>query len=181
MGMDMGMGGSSGMLALALPPQKEPMKSSALQRKISGESALFLKNSTRLNSTQLPYSFAHSRFFFTPSLTHLLVYDFHSLMPLLAHSFFSLLTHSPHNSHLTFPTPVSEKPWIRERDRWERLSWWATFSLLWVGVGAAAVVCFFGFQNVQKLEGNLCSVLDDEFESFNTDNWQKDVELSGFG
>lgn len=74
-----GYGGSSGMLALALPPQKEPMKSSALQRKISGGSALFLK--TQLDSTQLN------------SRTLLLIHVFFSLPPLLTYSS-TIFTHS---------------------------------------------------------------------------------------
>lgn len=78
--------------------------------------------------------------------------------------------------------PVSEKPWIRERNKWERLSWWATFLLLWVGVAAGAAVCFFGFRNVQKISQPLCSVFEDDFSGgFSTDNWQRDVELGGFG
>ncbi|KAI5117892.1 hypothetical protein M0805_001977 [Coniferiporia weirii] len=76
---------------------------------------------------------------------------------------------------------VSEKPWIRRRDKWERTAWWATFVIMWIGAAVGAVVCFFGFESVQKLEGNLCTVLDDDFSSFNTDNWVRDVELGGFG
>lgn len=39
----------------------------------------------------------------------------------------------------------SEKPWLHQKDPWERLSWWITFLLLWIGVGAGAVVCYFAW------------------------------------
>ncbi|THG92578.1 hypothetical protein EW145_g8668, partial [Phellinidium pouzarii] len=76
---------------------------------------------------------------------------------------------------------VSEKPWIKQRDKWERASWWTTFLIMWIGVAAGAVICFFGFTNVQKITSNLCPVLDDDFSTFNTNNWALDVELGGFG
>lgn len=39
----------------------------------------------------------------------------------------------------------SQKPWLHKKDKWERLSWWTTFLIMWLGVAAGAVVCYLGF------------------------------------
>ncbi|KAH8107555.1 hypothetical protein DFH11DRAFT_1170417 [Phellopilus nigrolimitatus] len=104
-------GGNGSALHLALPGKKEPLPSSALQRKIS----------------------------------------------------------------------MSEKPWVTQKEKWEGAAWWVTFCIMWVGVAVGAVLCFFGFRGVQKIEQNLCSVLDDDFSTFDTNTWHADVELGGFG
>ena len=55
-----------------------------------------------------------------------------------------------------------------------------------LGVVASFVRCFFGFRGVPLLKGDLCLVLDDQFDSasgqgINTDIWSWEVDLGGFG
>ena len=51
-----------------------------------------------------------------------------------------------------------------------------------MGVGGAAVLCFFGWSNVLLLKDeDLCMVFEDDFNSFDTSKWNRDVQLSGFG
>lgn len=97
---------------------------------------------------------------------------------------------------------MSEKPWIKHREKGERASWWLTFCIIWIGVAIGAVVCFFGYQyvvllpsfshlplnclypslrNVEKIDQPLCNVLSDDFSSFNEDTWTRNVSLGGFG
>lgn len=72
-----------------------------------------------------------------------------------------------------------EKPWLAKKDPWERASWWITFILFIVGIGAAAVLCFFGFREVPKL-GNTCLVMADNFDNLDTSGtWTRVVELGG--
>ena len=53
--------------------------------------------------------------------------------------------------------------------------------LMFVGIGAGAVLCFFGFRSVQKITNPLCLVLSDDFDTFDTSKWQREVSLGGFG
>lgn len=46
---------------------------------------------------------------------------------------------------------VSDKPWLAQKDGEKRRAWWTTFLTLWLGVIAAAVVCFFGWRYVYPL------------------------------
>ncbi|KLO06572.1 concanavalin A-like lectin/glucanase [Schizopora paradoxa] len=85
------------------------------------------------------------------------------------------------SSALSRKLSVSDKPWLSVKDPWERHAWWATFLLALVGVLGGAALCFFGVKNVEKL-GNLCQVMDEEFNDFDTTNtWFQQVELGGFG
>ncbi|OCB92028.1 hypothetical protein A7U60_g659 [Sanghuangporus baumii] len=76
---------------------------------------------------------------------------------------------------------MSEKPWIKNREKGERAAWWLTFCIMWLGVAVGVVVIFFDFIGVRKIDGNLCSVLDEDFSSFNTDTWAKNISLGGYG
>ena len=59
--------------------------------------------------------------------------------------------------------------------------------LLWISVciyllfqiDFMSMNCNF-FRNVERL-GNVCPVLVDDFNDFNTDTWNREVELGGFG
>ncbi|EJD07749.1 uncharacterized protein FOMMEDRAFT_116159 [Fomitiporia mediterranea MF3/22] len=76
---------------------------------------------------------------------------------------------------------MSEKPWMRQRQKGERAAWWVTFCIMWIGIAVGAVVIFFGFSNVEKINRPLCSVLDENFNTFDTNTWTKNVSLGGFG
>ncbi|KAH9896600.1 concanavalin A-like lectin/glucanase [Cubamyces lactineus] len=87
------------------------------------------------------------------------------------------------SSRLSHKLSKEEKPWLKQRDCRDRASWWLTFIAMFLGIGGAAVLCFFGYSNVQLLkDSDLCMVLDESFDQLDLQNtWTRDVELGGFG
>ncbi|TDL22482.1 concanavalin A-like lectin/glucanase [Rickenella mellea] len=75
---------------------------------------------------------------------------------------------------------MSDKPWLKEPDGWERLGWWTTFLVVFLGAGASAAFCLFNFRNIQTLP-KTCLVLEDNFDTLDLTTWTRDVELGGFG
>lgn len=62
------------------------------------------------------------------------------------------------------PISKTDKPWLKHPDGRGRVSWWITFSCILIGIGVAAVVCFFGITGVKQFkDSELCSVMDDQF------------------
>ncbi|KAH8096817.1 concanavalin A-like lectin/glucanase domain-containing protein [Cristinia sonorae] len=78
-----------------------------------------------------------------------------------------------------------DKPWIATKPAGRiRLSWWLTFLCFVLGIGAGAVICFFGWTGVKQLKDeDLCMVLNEDFSSGSLDanTWSIDSEMSGFG
>jgi hypothetical protein len=74
------------------------------------------------------------------------------------------------------------KPWVGKKDKAARISYFVTYSMLLLGVAATALRCYTGWRSV-SLVGNLCLVLDDEFNSNDLDTsvWMHEVDLGGFG
>ncbi|KAH9855587.1 concanavalin A-like lectin/glucanase [Lenzites betulinus] len=87
------------------------------------------------------------------------------------------------SSRLPQKLSQEEKPWLKQRDCRDRASWWLTFFAMMIGVGGAAVLCFFGFSSVKLLkDSDICMVLNENFDSLDlTNTWTRDVELGGFG
>lgn len=87
------------------------------------------------------------------------------------------------SSRLSHKLSKEEKPWLKQRDCRDRASWWLTFVAMFLGIGGAAVLCFFGYSNVLLLkDSDLCMVLDESFDQLDLQNtWSRDVELGGFG
>ncbi|KIJ67349.1 glycoside hydrolase family 16 protein [Hydnomerulius pinastri MD-312] len=80
-----------------------------------------------------------------------------------------------------------DKPWITKKDPYARLAYFTTYGVAFLGIAASAVRCYFGYKSVPMINGNLCMVLDEEFNT-DTDtvfgaggNWFREVELGGFG
>ncbi|KAG9312747.1 glycoside hydrolase family 16 protein [Chiua virens] len=80
-----------------------------------------------------------------------------------------------------------EKPWIKRKDPYQRISYYVTYGVAFLGIVASAIRCYFGYKSVPMLSGNLCLVLDEEFNT-DTDtvfgssgNWFREIELGGFG
>ncbi|KAF7377723.1 Glycoside hydrolase family 16 protein [Mycena sanguinolenta] len=76
-----------------------------------------------------------------------------------------------------------EKPWLGRAAPRARVSWWLTFACMLVGLAGAGLLCFFGFESVEKFsDSELCSVLEDNFDTFDlTNTWTREVQLGGFG
>lgn len=75
------------------------------------------------------------------------------------------------------------KPWLSAKTTRARLSYWLTFGVALLGVVASFFRIFYGVRTVQLLEGNLCMVLDDDFNGPDIDKsvWSWEVEMDGFG
>lgn len=81
---------------------------------------------------------------------------------------------------------VLSKAWLDRPDRRAHIGYWLTYMVaLSLGVGASVARCFFGAKSVQLLKGNLCMVLEDDFEGagidIDTTKWSWDVAMDGIG
>ncbi len=76
-----------------------------------------------------------------------------------------------------------DKPWLNQKDKRTRWSWWLTVLCFFIGIGAAGIVVYLGWSGVKFLkDGDMCMVLNEGFDSLDLDNtWTRDVELGGFG
>ncbi|KZV93954.1 concanavalin A-like lectin/glucanase [Exidia glandulosa HHB12029] len=74
------------------------------------------------------------------------------------------------------------KPWLEVPDPRVRTSWWITVFLALVGVGLSALLVFNGIRTLPRI-GNVCLVLDEEFDgpSLDTSIWTREVNMDGFG
>ncbi len=81
----------------------------------------------------------------------------------------------------TMLTGAIEKPWLSDKDRSASLAYWIVYAMALVGVAASVVRCYFAWTQTLRL-GNLCLVMEDNFDSFDTENtWTQEVTMSGFG
>ncbi|KAJ7254692.1 glycoside hydrolase family 16 protein [Mycena haematopus] len=78
---------------------------------------------------------------------------------------------------------AAEKPWTTRAAPRARVSWWLTLACMLLGLAGAALLCFFGVEGVDRFtDAELCSVLDDDFNTFDlTNTWTREVQLGGFG
>ncbi|KAL4071883.1 concanavalin A-like lectin/glucanase domain-containing protein [Scleroderma citrinum] len=80
-----------------------------------------------------------------------------------------------------------QKPWLEKKDPHARIAYLLTYAVASLGLIAAAARCYFGYKSVQMIKGNLCMVLDEEFDTdTNTvfasgGKWFREVELGGYG
>lgn len=79
-----------------------------------------------------------------------------------------------------------QKPWLRKHDTASRVAYFLTYGVMMLGVAAAALRCYFDWQAVPVIKGNLCPVLHEEFDSDEAvfgDNgvFFREVDMSGFG
>ena len=72
-----------------------------------------------------------------------------------------------------------EKPWLNDKDPREK---WVTILPLIgmaIGCGLAAYLGYSGWASVETHK--FCLVYEDNFDTFNTDIWQHEVQVGGFG
>ena len=72
------------------------------------------------------------------------------------------------------------KPWKSKNNSRMRVAYWITYAAAALGIVAGFLRCFFGWRDVPRL-GNLCQVMEEEFEALNMDIWSYDIDLGGFG
>ncbi|KAF9231780.1 glycoside hydrolase family 16 protein [Melanogaster broomeanus] len=110
--------------------------------------------------------------------------------PVTAHSTTaSLAPKKPKRMRSTFLEDPStlEKPWVTKKDPYARIAYFLTYGVAFLGIAASAIRCYFGYKSVPMIKGNLCMVLDEEFDTdtgtvFGTGSkWFHEVSLGGFG
>jgi hypothetical protein len=72
-----------------------------------------------------------------------------------------------------------EKPWLDNKDSREKFVTILPVLGVLIGLGLAGFLVWDGINSVVK--HNYCMVLDDSFDTFNTDIWTKEVQVGGFG
>ncbi|KAI0327877.1 concanavalin A-like lectin/glucanase [Cubamyces sp. BRFM 1775] len=77
-------------------------------------------------------------------------------------------------------TGIIEKPWLSEKDKMATLSHWVVYLVAFLGIAAAAIRCYFAWVQTLRL-GNVCLVMEDNFDTFDTNVWTHEVSMSGFG
>lgn len=81
----------------------------------------------------------------------------------------------------TMLTGKVAKPWIGQKDVYARLAYFLTYGIGFLGLVGSVILCYFGWRNVPRV-GNLCLVMEDTFDKFDTDfTWQHEVDMGGFG
>jgi len=89
-------------------------------------------------------------------------------------------------STMITPDAIIPKPWMSTRDPYQRISYILTYLIVILGFLLGGVRIFFGWRNVKLMQGNLCMVMDENFDSdigIFGDNGKffREVEMSGFG
>ena len=73
------------------------------------------------------------------------------------------------------------KPWVTEKDFYERLSYYVTYCVALLGIVGGVIRVYFGYVQTPRV-GNLCLIMEDNFETFDTQyTWFQEVDMSGFG
>ncbi|KAG6889282.1 hypothetical protein C0992_005758 [Termitomyces sp. T32_za158] len=93
---------------------------------------------------------------------------------------------SRHKSTMLSSKDTLEKPWLKERDPYGRIAYFITYGVMLIGIACGAIRCYFGWKNVPLIKGNLCLVLDEEFNSEegvfgDNGTFFREVDMSGFG
>ena len=82
------------------------------------------------------------------------------------------------SSMLTGTVP---KPWVGEKDVYGRLAYLLTYAVAFLGIAGSVVRCYLAWRDVPRV-GNLCLIMEDNFDTFDTDyTWTHEVDMGGFG
>lgn len=83
-------------------------------------------------------------------------------------------------------TTALEKSWLTSRDPYHKVAYFITYGVMLLGIAAGAIRCYFGWTSVALLSGNMCLVLDENFDSDDglfgvNGTFFREVDMSGFG
>lgn len=82
------------------------------------------------------------------------------------------------SSMLTGEVP---KPWVTDKDIYERMAYYVTYAVALLGIVGGAIRVYFSYVQTPRV-GNLCLIMEDNFETFDTQyTWFQEVDMSGFG
>ena len=79
-----------------------------------------------------------------------------------------------------------DKPWMGKRNKHDKLAYFLTYRVAFIGVVGGALNCYFDYPSVPFITSNLCPVLDVNFDTDQDifgDNgvFFREVDMSGFG
>jgi len=72
-----------------------------------------------------------------------------------------------------------ERPWVGKKDPREKWQWILPVVGLVIGLALSIFLIYEAMSSTAS--HNYCLVLEDEFNSFNTQTWTKEVSVGGFG
>ena len=82
------------------------------------------------------------------------------------------------SSMLTGEVP---KPWVTDKDIYERMAYYVTYAVALLGIVGGAIRVYFSYVQTPRVS-NLCLIMEDNFETFDTQyTWFQEVDMSGFG
>lgn len=79
-----------------------------------------------------------------------------------------------------------DKPWMGKRNKHDKLAYFLTYTVAFLGIVGGALKCYFDYRSVSFITSNLCPVLDVNFDTDQDifgDNgvFFREVDMSGFG
>lgn len=82
---------------------------------------------------------------------------------------------------LDIDTVALDKPWRDKKDALTYVSYWLTWSMVLLMAGASALLTLIDLNKIHTV-GNLCLVLDDNFDNgIDRSIWFHEVDMGGFG
>ena len=159
-----------------LPPSSTSRPDS---RSTHASGQLYMNPSRPTSCSARPLSVRSREAFASPRTRPMTIYS--TVQPSIA----KVHRERPKSTMLT-PTSTLEKPWLTSRDPYHRFAYFITYGFMFLGIAAGVVRCYFGWMSVPLLSGNLCLVLEENFDSDeglfgDNGTFFREVDMSGFG
>lgn len=132
-----------------------------------------------MNPSARPLSVRSREAFASPRARPLTIYS--TVQPSIA----KVHRDRPKSTMLT-STSTLEKSWLTSRDPYQKLAYFITYGVMFLGIAAGVIRCYFGWMSVPLLSGNLCMVLEENFDSEeglfgDNGTFFREVDMSGLG
>ena len=132
-----------------------------------------------MNSSARPLSVRSREAFASPRTRPLTIYS--TVQPSIA----KVHRERPKSTMITSSSTL-EKSWLTSRDPYHKLAYFITYGVMFLGIAAAVVRCYFGWMSVPLLSRNLCMVLEENFDSEeglfgDNGTFFREVDMSGLG
>lgn len=140
---------------------------------------LYMDPSRPTSCSARPLSVRSREAFASPRTRPLTIYS--TVQPSIA----KVQRERPKSTMLT-STSTLEKPWLTSRDPYHKLAYFITYGVMFLGIAAGVVRCYLGWMSVPLLSGNLCMVLEENFDSDeglfgDNGTFFREVDMSGLG